>query len=355
MFGGITKGFKKILGNGGGALGGAIGTAFGGPIGGAFGSAIGGALGAPSQGSIDRANRQDWENSWKYTRKGVTLGNDLDLRNQKEMFDYRINQGLSAGMTPYEMYMGPAGGAGGGTTGSGQVLGNQAGAQQLESQRLNQADEIARRENTADRVTDLAKTAMQTEAQKDVAEISAGATLGAAGISAEASRYQADLVNKIQQGQLDLSTRSFEEDTLPRLAAMLELNEYEVKLKIEQIATNTPKFKRAQLLLQMGVDNTTNTLLQKRFGINPANDEEIQALSEEQFRNVLAVFTAAGSTIHREGQGLLSMNPFGTTPEFNLNPLNTPGDPNSTVPTLGSTNSPRYQSGASRRARRKNQ
>ena len=54
-----------------------------------------------------------------HARGKLILGNRLDLANQQKMFDYRIRKGQEAGMTPYEMYMGPAAGAGGGTTGSG--------------------------------------------------------------------------------------------------------------------------------------------------------------------------------------------------------------------------------------------
>ena len=276
-------------------------------LGSSGGSAIAGALGLDSDPA-----KVDYEKQWKYTKKGINLGNQWDIANQKEMFDYRISQGLEAGMTPYEMYMGPAAGAGGGTTSSGQTLGNAGNQAALTNAQLKQqADQKDR-----DRYTALAQTAMQTSAQKDVANIQAGATTGAATITAETNERIAEVVNNLRE-------RELEEVAIKRVANETGVAEAQVK-KLLNEAKFTPEFKREITKMTMGVSNSVNLMLQKRFGVDVTSEKEMQKLSDKQMRNVLHVFMAADSNLYTEIAGLLGA--ASGEGEFNLDPI---------VPTLG--------------------
>ena len=283
FFSALTKGAGAVLGASGG-------------------SAVADALGLSS----DPAS-VDYEKQWKYTKKGINLGNQLDIANQKEIFDYRISQGLEAGMTPFEMYSGPAAGAGGGTTGSGQTLGNAQSQAAVTNAQLKQQA----KDKDKDRYTALAQTAMQTEAQKDVAEIGAGATTGAATITAETNERIAEVVNNLRE-------RELEEVAIKRVANETGIAEAQIK-KLLNEAKFTPEFKREITKMTMGVSNSVNLMLQKRFGVDVTSEKEMQKLSDKQMRNVLHVFMAADSNLYTEIAGLLGA--ASGEDEFNLDPI----------------------------------
>jgi hypothetical protein len=310
---------------------------------------------------IDKAFHRDkdfFNQSHQNTLEALTLGNEMDMSNQKEMFDYRIQQGMQHGMTAYEMFMGPAAGAGGGTTGSGQTLGN---SQSQKDQQMAQAM-TQREENRADRMTQLAQTEMQTRAQLAAAEMQADASkyganqsliasLGSSYMSSEASKYGADQsaaasqygadraattqmkVARINENlkRWDLSMKSTElyHKTLPMAAQEIQINEARLDKALNEVVTSSPKYQKALKIMTMSVDNSTNSMLQARFGVDVTDAKQMQSLSEKEFRNVLSVFIAAGSKINQELQGLLSLDPFGESSNFNLTPLGQrPGDSN---------------------------
>jgi hypothetical protein len=231
----------------------------------------------------------------KHGIKMVKLGNELDMANQKEMYDYRIQQGKAAGMTDYEMFMGPAAGAGGGTTGSGQTLGNQpaqlaANATQAANARL-QAQ------------TQLGTAMIQANAQRDVAKTQAEATTGAAGITADATQYKAELEYKIKHKQLVLDEKQYQKDLAIAAANINKTNQEAAKL-INETATSDPKFVQMMRRLQMGPQNILVEYAINKYGFNPLDPESVKKSTDEMKRNFLTLVLGYDSRIAKEAFGI---------------------------------------------------
>ena len=288
-------GFTKVFTGGEGAagLGGFLGNALGGPIGGALGSAAAGALFGPSQGSIDRQNRKDFNRSIDAQKELVTLGNQQDIANQKEMYDYRINQGIDAGMTPYEMYMGPAAGAGGGTTASGQTLGNAASAQQASIRE----SALKMQENDKNRMTQLAQTAMQAGAQRDVAQINAGVQTRGQDITAETAQAERKLRDKIEGGKLQLGRDQLNAN-LQRIAVQNAVDLKQVEKLVNDIATSHPDFVLRLKQMSMGVENMLVEYFQRHHGINLYDEKSFMSLPFEKREALISEMIAISSPVY---------------------------------------------------------
>jgi hypothetical protein len=218
-------------------------------------------------------------------KTGIRYGAKYDLKTQKNMFDYRINQGLEHGMTPYEMFMGPAAGAGGGSSGSNQVLGNAASNQELLKKQ--QSMELVQKQ--LDRQTQLQTAKIQADASRDVAGIQAG-------VSRE--KIAVDWANHA------LTAHQYFAVDLPKAAYNLQMSAEELKKKVNEVITSSPKFITMQKLLSMGVDNSINYMIQSRFGIDITDPKEMQSLSDDKFRNILGAFLAAGSQVSSITEGI---------------------------------------------------
>jgi hypothetical protein len=269
-------------------------------------SIFGGVLG-------NNSSKKRTKRSHEYNKELLTLGNQLDMDNQKEMFDYRIQQGLDAGLTPWEVYGGPAGGAGGGTTGSGQVLGNNAtqidaAAMQAEQQRIQQGVGL---------LADLAKTEMQIEGQKDVAEIQNEGSLAVANVSATTQTAIAEMRNAIEKGRLDLDTRQFEEIALDIAEAELNISREQYKKVKNEVTTSSPAFQREMKRLSMGLDNLLVEYAIKKFGVDPTSSRADFLKIPEKDREAFYDFVMMGrSKIFTESKGLSEsdfMQDIGTT------------------------------------------
>ena len=245
-----------------------------------------------------------------------------DYRSKAKYEDLMHSRAMDRGLTEQEYYGSPA--AGGATTGgpggAGAVLGNERSFQDFFGKSL-----MMRGQDI-----ELQKTKMQTDAAIETAKISAGATTGAATIGAGASRYAADIQKRIAENKLELSNREFNQVTLPAAAANIGKTEQETKKLINEVVTSTPEFQRSKILLQMGVENTIQTALLQRFGVDITSKEAMAKLTDQQFRNVLAVLVGVGSHANRELQGLGSaatglldkLNPFSDgTPQYQLRPI----------------------------------
>ena len=274
---------------------------------------IGAAVAAPvlgkvfgsSSGSKKREARKDrhfqeqmLDKTQKNTRENIVLGNDMDLRNQQQMFDYRINQGVKAGMTPYEMYMGPAAGAGGGTSNTGATLGNAANQRGIAASQIAQENRRTERlieqesnQRNADRVTEILKTSMQTEAQKDVAETQAGVT----------TRGQ-DLQKQIADNVLSLNQRELEEIKLPQAGAQLGLTKQQLQTEINKTATSSEKFQTLIKQLSMGPANLLVELTMRSHGIS-LSDDSFQKLTEAKRKQILQELLAMSSSLYTETAG----------------------------------------------------
>lgn len=220
---------------------------------------------------------------------GASRGASRDIAGQKEMFDYRIQQGLDHGMTPYEMFTGGAAGAGGGSTGQSQTLGNawSQSAQQLAGMQQET------REREKDRSTQLAQTAMQTEAQKDVAKLNNETTVRGQDISAQQF-----------QEQLKFSMRQYEETTLPAAAAALGKTEQETAKLINEVSTSTPQFLRMMKIMTMGLDNTIGLAIQNELGIDVSDVNQMKSLPPEKRRKLFAGLLQAKSRLATEAAGV---------------------------------------------------
>lgn len=265
----------------------------------------------PSQGSQKRSQRRDFQNqkelinlTGEQALDQITLGNEMDLSNQKDMFDYRINQGIAAGMTPYEMYMGPAAGAGGGTTGSGQTLGNAANQRGIALQQAQQQNSQQNRllkqqsaENNADRLTTLAQTAIQAKTQKDVAEVQAGTATRGQDIDERVQMARQELEREIAEGQLNLGRDQFNAN-VQRIAVQNALDLKQVEKLVNDIATSHPDFVMRLKQLTMGKENMIVEYFQRHHKINLYEPESFMSLPYKEREALVAKMINIGSPLY---------------------------------------------------------
>ena len=270
---------------------------------------------------IDKAHWRDrefFDKSQKNVLDQITLGNQLDMSNQKEMFDYRINQGIQAGMTPYEMFMGPAAGAGGGTTGSGNTLGNSQS--QRDQQMMTQS--LQREENMADRELALMQAKLQAQTQIGQAQIAADASkyqanaslLGNAGatiagmrnvdVTTANQRHIAHIQNEIEQGRLELDKKTYENVTLPGAAATIGKTKKETDKIVNEIVTSTPEFVRQMKKWSMGVDNMMVEYFSATYGVDITDPDSIKRIPKQMRKDFLTAVMAFQSTLGKEMAGV---------------------------------------------------
>ena len=270
-----------------GSVGSAVAPALGKALGGGAAAFGLGSLFGPSKGSQKRALRDERNYHSAQSERMLRLGNQLDLENQKEMFNYRIGYGRNFGLNTYEMLMGPAGGAGGGTTGSGQTLGNSMTQNEASMRQAR----VAQSENAKDRQASIVQTAMQTQTQKDVAEIESG----------DKKRGQ-DLQKEIADNVLSLNTRELNEVKLPQAAAQLQLTRQQLQTEINKTATSSERFQKEMKQLSMGPANLLVELTMRDKGISLA-DDSFMKLSEEKRQEILTELLAMASTLYVEASG----------------------------------------------------
>ncbi len=279
----------------------------------AFGSAVGGGLGRSLFGGSSSRN----------IGKGFREENKYYHRREAE--DWRLAQ--ERGLTPQEYYGSPASGGSGPSGSAATTLGNAASQKEMQGGQL--MAEATQRD--LDRKTSLQQTKMQTDASIKSSAIAAGASIESSTLGAEASIYGSNTQRRIAKNQLALSTREFNEVTVPEAAQKIKKSIQETKKLLEETATSTPAFQRSKILLTMGVENTIQTALLQRFGIDITSKKSMQSITTEQFRNILSVLVAVGSHANRELQGLGAaatglldaLNPFSgeATQQYNLNPI----------------------------------
>ena len=304
-----------------------------------------------SRGQARKNYHTDMKAQQVWTEKNARLGRDLDVEAQQEMFDFRLNRAKEAGLTNVEAFGSPASGAGGGTGAATTTLGNSAASSgaQMRSDAIKQ--KIASEENQKDRMAMLAQTAMQTETQKEVAETQAGATTGAAQISADAA-LQNKLVDKaIADGRLALDRDTLNEN-IKLISSQVDLNRQEIQKKIHETATADPKFVTAMKQLSMGPANLLVELTMRHHGI-ALNDTSFKDLPVAKREAILAQILALNSRVYTEtkgGQALgnqykdSGLNESIVQTIFNALGIDTSGEtdlvPQNSVPNLGN-----YQSG----------
>ena len=245
-------------------------------------------------------------NSWQENRSnkaakdGLVLGNALDLQNQKDIFDYRINQAMDHGLTAWEAFLGPAGGAGGGTTGSGGVLGNQ-GAQAAQN---TQALQMQSMEKAKDRAAQLKATEIQGDTARDVAMINQDTGLQTANIGANATKAVAQLRNQIEKQRLALDKRVIEEKVLPLAAQELEIGEQRLKEAINKVATSDPEFLKLMKRYSMSLNNVLSEFVINGIEVNPLDEKAVKALPEAKRKEIITLISAIDSHVFKEASGL---------------------------------------------------
>lgn len=254
-------------------------------IAGAFGTGIvnnilGGGSGPSGMSTEDKQFQLDM----------VRLGNQEDLRNQKLAYDHRITRMKEYGLTPVEMFGSPASGAGGGTSGTGQTLGNMASQQAMQKQELRQQARLQQNQLTQTLGTELLKTKMQTDAQKDVAATQAGVT----------TRGQ-DINQAIAQQTLKLDREKLELE-VTKATAQIGLTKAQTQKTLNEVATSDKKFVTAMKQLSMGPANLLVELTMRDYGIS-LSDDSFNKLSSDQRQAILTKLTALASTVYVEGQG----------------------------------------------------
>lgn len=277
----------------------------------AFGAALGNQFGGVSGAKARRLGRYAYVNAYKY-----------GLRKTDK---YQWRQAQNRGLTPQEYYGSPAPGNTGGGDSAAATLGN-AGAQEGMARRQSAIDAS---ESALDRATQLEITRMQTDAQKYSADTAAGATTGAAKISAEAQMYQAEIQSAIAQNRLTFDEKTYSTVLLPGAMAQLDLTRKQAQKVVNDIATSDPKFVEAMKMLSMGTDNMVATMLAQSEGVNKPSD--ILKFDVEKRKAIIASMIAASSNSRKELEGLwtlISDNAkgfWGTfMPEF-LGNVDTPG------------------------------
>ena len=251
-----------------------------------FAASIGGGLFGQTDGARRRAERRA-RNS---TIDLVNLGNNLDLRNQREMFDYRLAAGEERGLTAVELFGSPASSPGGGTTGSGATLGNAASQQAMQSQQLEQQNRLSLQQLGIQTGAQLQQTKMQTDAQKEVARIQSGVT----------ERGQ-DINQEIAQQTLALKREELQ-NTVRQTTALIGKTEAETRKVVNEVATSDPKFVTAMKQLSMGPANLLVELTLRHHGI-ALSDESFTNLPETKRQEILDQLLALSSTAYVEGQG----------------------------------------------------
>ena len=201
-------------------------------------------------------------------RAGHRLDNKYYLRRMKKSWTFA----KSIGLTPQEFF-GSGASNPGGPSGAGQVLGNMANQSGQATAAAVQAE--------LDRQTDLEKTRIQTDAQKDVAKIQTGQ----------------------QQRDLDQRIKEYTEVTLPKAAAELKVRAADLAVRINEIATSDKSFVKWKLLNQMGTENMRATSIMYKHGLEDLSLDTVNELSEQEYKALMAELLAAGSVVNREVKG----------------------------------------------------
>jgi hypothetical protein len=239
----------------------------------------------------------------------VTLGNEMDMANQKEMFDYRIQQGKAAGMTDYEMFMGPAAGAGGGTTGSGNTLGNQPAqlaANAVAGANARMAAQTAVTQSMINAGTEIQKAKIGADAQKYSADQSSGATTQAAETSAAASMYNSDVQSKIAANQLKFNEKRYRTIDLPQAQMNLKISKEQLAKAINEAATSEPTFQIYMQKLRMGLDNQISEYVQGAFGFDVTKPKTFPRDFQKR-KELLGFLIAIQSGTLRNAEGLKAL------------------------------------------------
>ena len=278
-----------------------LGTSFAKGIGGAAAGYAGQAtLGRIAQGPGESRGqaRKNYHTDMKaqqvWTEKNALLGKQMDVEAQQEMFDFRLDRAREAGLTNVEAFGSPAAGGGGGTGAATMTLGNGAVSSGAQMRQAAVQQKIAADEKQKDRMTALAQTAMQTEAQTDVAKIQEGVqTRGQ-----DLERWIAEQKLSLDRDQYHLNVRN--------VSQTIKESDQRIEKLIHETATSDPKFVTAMKQLSMGPANLLVELTMRHHGIK-LSDDSFTDMSPKQREAILAELLALSSKWYTEAQGGFSL------------------------------------------------
>lgn len=205
-----------------------------------------------------------WVSSAMGTMVGGVADRFNDRRARKNEWDFYRGQGATI-----PEIMGSGGVGTGSQTGS-TVLGNQ----QAELNRIKMQQSYDREQRNLDR-------AVLMRGQD--------AGIQQAGISAGASRYGADVSERIAMAKLDLEKDRYASIELPR--------------GLNEIVTTAPDWKRQELLAKMGVDNALATAIMGSKGIDIMDPNTLQDMSTQEFRQLIRDIYGYQSRVFGESAG----------------------------------------------------
>jgi len=195
---------------------------------------------------------------------GGAVNSYFQNKSQKDQYNFLEGKGL----TPQEI----AGSGGAGATSS--SVGNVLGNQQAELTRIREQQRYDEKQRDLDRA---------------VALRSQDTSLQAARTSAGAQMYGADLNARTQAGRLSLDRDTFDNVTLPDA--------------LRRSVTESPAWKRSEILARIGVDNILATEVAKRFGVNPMDSSAVTSMSQGEFMEMVKMIKGMQSNVFSEGAG----------------------------------------------------
>ena len=202
--------------------------------------------------------------------EGASRGAARELRDQKHYHNFLYNKATAAGLTPYEFYNTGSAGTVGGASGQAQVMGNNW-------------SKVG--EGIRSAMLQRGLKQMDNDTARDVAQIHADA-------SKNVAETQTQTQKLIAENRLKLDRDTFLYVTLPESAAKLKLNEADLKLRLNQVATSTPRFMKFMKMLTMGVDNTLSAFLQNMNGYNLTDPESVKKIPEKDRSKILSMLLA---------------------------------------------------------------
>jgi hypothetical protein len=202
-----------------------------------------------------------------FAKKNAKAGAKIDRGAAKGMLEDRFEVGAEQGLTPQEA-MGISSNTSTGAATS--TLGNQAA--QIHKQIMDQR--FAQSERDKDRAVQLRAQDMSLESAKT---------------SAGASMYGANVNAATQANALALQRERF--------------NQVEMPDALRRAVTESPTWKRSELLARMGVDNILGTSIAQMYGVNPMDASQVKAMSPEAFQRMASTIYGMQSNAFGESAG----------------------------------------------------
>jgi len=235
-------------------------------------------------------------------REGTAEGlrREHNYYRKRDRYDWR--QAKDRGLTPQEFYGSSAAGNSA-SSGAVSTLGNQlAQAKQAQYQGFGNAVQTAASQAVPVKVAQInQQTALGT------ARIQAGQSGLNTQMTTSTQYAIAEMRNRIDQGKLDLSNKEFNSVSAPAAAQALKISAQEFKLKVNEVANTQPAWVREKTLLNMGVDNTIQTLILKRTGYDITKQSDVKSMSPSAYKKILTSLLAAKSSTSTGAAGVQTL------------------------------------------------